>query len=389
MAKFNVDCPHCGGTAEVQEEWIGMEVECPYCQKSYIIPENNAQEKEILPKCPNGGHDLQPGAEFCPECGEDDSDDLWMLVLITLFFISLGVGFFMPVVLDRYEFFMRLGTWYLLVHVPLTIFAFFLPLMVLFLQDRMRSNRGKESEASPGQKNSPSGKKTGKRPYWLVCLIGKPGQQPLWLIILLDLFEDHKKTCVVILLITGFVVGWWMKSPSSGTEAQKPAIAAKKLAPAAKKPAPAPTEDGKIMFITDISNRYGRISPAMEIGIFCGQEDPELNDMIDRHYKELKNFKYKEKTQEIRAKDILPINTSLCEIMSYIGKKPDALITKYIGNLKILTGVPVGKSFYFYAGASWANGNGNIIWVKKIVVKRGENKIILVNDETAFQDREI
>ena len=38
MAACNINCPHCGGTLEVQEDWIGMETECPLCQKAFVIP---------------------------------------------------------------------------------------------------------------------------------------------------------------------------------------------------------------------------------------------------------------------------------------------------------------------------------------------------------------
>lgn len=190
--------------------------------------------------------------------------------------------------------------------------------------------------------------------FWIIAPIASLG-------ILFGIGFKGAKALLTILLMAG-IIWWGLWAHHSG-----------------------PTEGGKIMFITDISNAFGRISPAMEIGIFCGQEDPELNDMIDRFYKELKNYKYKEKTRKIGAKDELPINILLTKIMGYIGKKPDARITKYLGNIKILTDVPVGESFYCYAAATWDNGNRDMIWVKKIVVKRGENKIILVNDGTAFE----
>ena len=38
MATFNINCPHCGGTLEVQDEWGGMAVNCPFCGKSLVVP---------------------------------------------------------------------------------------------------------------------------------------------------------------------------------------------------------------------------------------------------------------------------------------------------------------------------------------------------------------
>ena len=38
MAEFITKCPHCNTELQAQEEWIGMTVECPECQKTFIIP---------------------------------------------------------------------------------------------------------------------------------------------------------------------------------------------------------------------------------------------------------------------------------------------------------------------------------------------------------------
>ena len=40
MAAFNTNCPHCSAELQVQEEWIGMEVECPMCKNNFIISAN-------------------------------------------------------------------------------------------------------------------------------------------------------------------------------------------------------------------------------------------------------------------------------------------------------------------------------------------------------------
>ena len=41
MAEFEIQCPHCGTTLTVQEEWIGMNVECPLCKKNFVIERNS------------------------------------------------------------------------------------------------------------------------------------------------------------------------------------------------------------------------------------------------------------------------------------------------------------------------------------------------------------
>ena len=41
MAEFITTCPHCNVELQAQDEWIGMEVECPICKKSFMIQMNN------------------------------------------------------------------------------------------------------------------------------------------------------------------------------------------------------------------------------------------------------------------------------------------------------------------------------------------------------------
>ena len=74
MAEFTTKCPRCKTELTIQEEWIGMEAECPECRHTFVIPRNNAPDGEALPKCLNCGHDLQPGTKFCPECGTPAAD---------------------------------------------------------------------------------------------------------------------------------------------------------------------------------------------------------------------------------------------------------------------------------------------------------------------------
>ena len=37
MAEFITKCPHCNSELQVQDEWIGMEVECPICHNKFVI----------------------------------------------------------------------------------------------------------------------------------------------------------------------------------------------------------------------------------------------------------------------------------------------------------------------------------------------------------------
>ena len=37
MAKFIFQCPQCGQSLEAQQEWIGMQTVCPFCQKKMTI----------------------------------------------------------------------------------------------------------------------------------------------------------------------------------------------------------------------------------------------------------------------------------------------------------------------------------------------------------------
>lgn len=45
MAEFEIKCPHCGESLEVQDEWVGMETTCPVCGKDFVIPRRPAAVK--------------------------------------------------------------------------------------------------------------------------------------------------------------------------------------------------------------------------------------------------------------------------------------------------------------------------------------------------------
>lgn len=42
MVTFKMHCPWCGQKVEVDDEWIGLAVECPVCQKEFIVRKNDS-----------------------------------------------------------------------------------------------------------------------------------------------------------------------------------------------------------------------------------------------------------------------------------------------------------------------------------------------------------
>ena len=42
MAEFITKCPHCNAELQAQDEWNGMEVECPLCHKMFAINKSSA-----------------------------------------------------------------------------------------------------------------------------------------------------------------------------------------------------------------------------------------------------------------------------------------------------------------------------------------------------------
>ena len=141
-----------------------------------------------------------------------------------------------------------------------------------------------------------------------------------------------------------------------------------------------------IVFITDISNGYGRINPAMSTSFIVGAEDDKLNDMIKTYYDANNLLRYKQKTQETDyIKDEKPVVDLHIQIKKYIEANPRVMNRKYIGNRFDLTGVSVGSTLYCSPMAQWNNGQNLMSWIKKIVVKPGENQIIFANDYSAIQ----
>ena len=48
MAEFITKCPHCNSELQVQDEWIGMEIECPQCEEKICL-QTLSEEQTIIP----------------------------------------------------------------------------------------------------------------------------------------------------------------------------------------------------------------------------------------------------------------------------------------------------------------------------------------------------
>ena len=67
MAEFITTCPHCDAELQAQDEWIGMEVECPLCHKMFAINKSSAQvETEKTEAVINSA--LAADEKNCPFC---------------------------------------------------------------------------------------------------------------------------------------------------------------------------------------------------------------------------------------------------------------------------------------------------------------------------------
>ena len=66
MAEFITKCPHCNSELQVQDEWNGMEVECPLCSASFILQETTDTPAEKA--CPLCGNMIKYQATRCKFC---------------------------------------------------------------------------------------------------------------------------------------------------------------------------------------------------------------------------------------------------------------------------------------------------------------------------------
>ena len=72
MAEFITKCPHCNSDLQVQDEWVGMEVECPECNAVFEIistteasPDKTQREEQSVAETEKEGS----FTFVCPSCG--------------------------------------------------------------------------------------------------------------------------------------------------------------------------------------------------------------------------------------------------------------------------------------------------------------------------------
>ena len=67
MATFKQNCPHCQSELELENQWIGMEAECPECQQSFKVnPPAQSAPKRQLPPPGVPKHNMPMGSPFAP-----------------------------------------------------------------------------------------------------------------------------------------------------------------------------------------------------------------------------------------------------------------------------------------------------------------------------------
>ena len=77
MAEFITKCPHCQNDLQVEDEWDGMDVDCPICSKTFTVRnpsakrvKNNSRTSSAYKYyCSNCKKEYPKPIKFCSECG--------------------------------------------------------------------------------------------------------------------------------------------------------------------------------------------------------------------------------------------------------------------------------------------------------------------------------
>ena len=81
MADATIKCPHCQQELSLDEQYLGMEVECPTCGNSFVAQQSEevdyppAQSEEVTVKCSHCQQELSLDKQYlgmeveCPTCG--------------------------------------------------------------------------------------------------------------------------------------------------------------------------------------------------------------------------------------------------------------------------------------------------------------------------------
>ncbi len=97
---MKIYCPHCGQYYDLDESYLGKNVECAQCGKTFAINTDN----NPMVCCPYCGGELQPGVKKCRHCGE------WLINKKSKkhFFIFIGIIVVMVISLSLTVLFLRI-----------------------------------------------------------------------------------------------------------------------------------------------------------------------------------------------------------------------------------------------------------------------------------------
>ena len=63
MTEFEAKCPHCGAGLKMQDEWVGLEAECPYCKQSFTITPPPDSQSSAADAAEQKAAEFRPSAE--------------------------------------------------------------------------------------------------------------------------------------------------------------------------------------------------------------------------------------------------------------------------------------------------------------------------------------